>query len=558
MQQNCKQCAVTFDSTDSDLQFYDKVSPVFGDKKYLIPPPTHCPDCREQRRLAQRNERKLHKDVCALCGNSIISSLPPDSPYTVYCIPCWWSDKWDAFSYGRDFDFSRPFFEQFHDLQRDVPKACVLQLNNENCDYNQLIAYSKNAYMCPGSYFVEDCMYVRKSQYCRDCVNSNALNKCELVADSTNCDGCFSSHHLISCRNCSSSSYLSDCTSLKDCFMCSGIQNKQYCFKNKQLDKAVYEKTLEQYAKVSPDALMKEFQAFNQTIVKRAQIQLNSEHSTGDYLYNCHNALNCSDCFNIEDSKYVLESEGVKDSMDISMHDKDIVLCYEMTTAGEKNYLTKFCYCTVASPQSMYLTSCFYLSDGFGCDSIHGKHQYCILNKQYTKQEYEALVPRIVEHMQKTGEWGEFFPIETSLFAYNQTIAQDHYPTTKEKAVAKGWQWRDEKNETLQVEKVIPAAQLPSTIDDIPDDILNWAIQCEATGKPYRIIKQELAFYRKMKLPIPRLHPDERHRRLVALRNPRKLWQRQCADCGTEIHTTYAPDRPETVYCEACYLKAIY
>ena len=109
-----------------------------------------------------------------------------------------------------------------------------------------------------------------------------------------------------------------------------------------------------------------------------------------------------------------------------------------------------------------------------------------------------------------------------------------------------------------KVDKVIPAEKLPDSIDDIPDDILNWAIKCEATGRPFRIIKQELEFYRKMKLPIPHFHPDERHRRRMALRNPRKLWRRPCGKCGKEMETTYAPERPEIVYCESCYLQEVY
>ena len=27
----------------------------------------------------------------------------------------------------------------------------------------------------------------------------------------------------------------------------------------------------------------------------------------------------------------------------------------------------------------------------------------------------------------------------------------------------------------------------------------------------------------------------------------------KCAKCGKEIKTSYAPDRPETVYCKQCY-----
>ncbi len=43
------------------------------------------------------------------------------------------------------------------------------------------------------------------------------------------------------------------------------------------------------------------------------------------------------------------------------------------------------------------LTGC---QNCFGCISLRNA-SYCILNKQYTKEEYEALVPQIIEHMSK-------------------------------------------------------------------------------------------------------------------------------------------------------------
>jgi hypothetical protein len=81
------------------------------------------------------------------------------------------------------------------------------------------------------------------------------------------------------------------------------------------------------------------------------------------------------------------------------------------------------------------------------------------------------------------------------------------------------------------VDKVIPASKLPINLTDVPDDILNWAIECEITGRPFRIIKQELEFYRKYGLPIPRRHPDQRHLDRMKLRNPRKLYDRECMKC---------------------------
>ena len=107
------------------------------------------------------------------------------------------------------------------------------------------------------------------------------------------------------------------------------------------------------------------------------------------------------------------------------------------------------------------------------------------------------------------------------------------------------------------MKKIIPADKLPDDISKIPDDILNWAIECEVTKKPFRIIKQELDFYRKHHLPIPKRHPDQRHLDRMALRNPRKLFERKCDKCHKEMITTYAPERKEIVYCEACYNKEV-
>jgi hypothetical protein len=109
-----------------------------------------------------------------------------------------------------------------------------------------------------------------------------------------------------------------------------------------------------------------------------------------------------------------------------------------------------------------------------------------------------------------------------------------------------------------QVDKTLKAKELPGNITDVTDDILQQAIICEVSWKPFRIIKQELDFYRKYNLPLPHKHPDVRHIERFNLRNPRKLWDRKCDKCGVEMKTTYSPERPEIVYCEKCYNKEIY
>jgi hypothetical protein len=180
------------------------------------------------------------------------------------------------------------------------------------------------------------------------------------------------------------------------------------------------------------------------------------------------------------------------------------------------------------------------------------KHQYCILNKQYTKEEYEALVPKIIEHMRSTGEWGEFFPVTLSDYGYNQSIAAEFFPLTEEEVRSRGWHWHQEPTPP-------PAAThaLPDDIADVTDDICDAVLTCKESGKQYKIVKQELAFYRNMGVPVPELSPDQRHKNRMKLRRPWKLWDRNCMNCQKAIKTPYEPGKPEIIYCEECYLQSV-
>jgi hypothetical protein len=113
----CPQCASSFEITNVDIEFYKKVSPVFGSQKYLIPPPT---------RMAFRNERKLYKRKCSATGADIVSLYHPESKYTIYDPKYWWSDKWSPMDYGRDIDLSKSFFEQYAELAISIPRSALI------------------------------------------------------------------------------------------------------------------------------------------------------------------------------------------------------------------------------------------------------------------------------------------------------------------------------------------------------------------------------------------------------------------------------------------------
>jgi len=173
----CKQCKSNFDFTKEDEQFLQKVSPEFDGKKYQIPQPKLCPDCRQQRRLSWRNERNLYPRTCDLCKKKTLSIYREDNPFPVYCIDCWWSDKWDPKKYGRDFDFNRPFFEQFKELYDQVPRMMVQQSQNENSEYTANVSHLKNCsclfpdYALNAAIIIEP-FFVKKENFMKE----NAIN----------------------------------------------------------------------------------------------------------------------------------------------------------------------------------------------------------------------------------------------------------------------------------------------------------------------------------------------------------------------------------------------
>lgn len=172
--------------------------------------------------------------------------------------------------------------------------------------------------------------------------------------------------------------------------------------------------------------------------------------------------------------------------------------------------------------------------------------------------------------------YGEFFSPELSPYGYNETAAQDYYPLTKSEATQQGFQWSEYES---QIKYEFSDYIIPDDISDVGDGILQKVLKCEVSGKPYKITPQELQFYRRMGIPLPRCAPLQRHKDRIARLLPRRLYSRVCQcsgeqsengvyhntathqhgkeKCGNTFETPYAPHRPEIVYCEQCYQQEI-
>ncbi|MFA6006827.1 MAG: hypothetical protein WC764_03855, partial [Candidatus Paceibacterota bacterium] len=300
---------------------------------------------------------------------------------------------------------------------------------------------------------------------------------------------------------------------------------------------------------------------------------LKNSDCAGEYIYESKNVRDSYRVRGAEDCRFVqnLILGPSKDCYDHLGWGDGAELVYYCQQVGSGAYNVRFCNsCFLQCRDMQYSIACISSNNLFGCISLR-KKEYCILNKQYSKEEYEALMPKIIEHMNampyvdaqgRTYKYGDFFPLDMAPCAYNETLAQEFFPITKEAAEAMGSRWADTTSREYKI--TVPAKDMPDNIKDVSDAILQETIGCEHAGNcldgcsvAFRIIPKELEFYRSVGIPLPRMCFRCRHMSRVALRNQPGLYERTCAKCGKPISTPYAPDRPEIVYCETCYQQEV-
>jgi len=573
----CQNCKQNFVIEPEDFLFYEKIK---------VPTPSFCPSCRYQRRLANRNEWSFYKRKCSLCGKEMVSIYNPDYPGPVYCQTCFWSDNWDRYAYGREFDFSRPFFEQFQELRLSVPHVAMANWLSVNSEYTNQCLENKNCYMCVSCSFNENCLYGYWTQKSRECVDCYEVEQCELLYECLNCFGCSRSAYLQDCADCLGSFFLKDCWGCTSCFGSYGLRNKSYYWKNEPLSKEEYEKRFSEFV-FSRDNIKKEREALKtlgEKFPHKYYHGRNNINSSGDYISDAKEAKNVFNAKYTEFLRHCQDTWWSKDSMDSTEVFSELGYELEGVDARSCIAMTK----TVSTYDSYYSELCTSSHDIFGCVGLK-MAEYAILNRSYEKEECHKLVEKIIAHMKETGEWGEFFPARMSLFAYNETVAQDYFPLQKEEAIGQGLRWYERGNREYKVS--ISPEQVPQTIKEVDSSILQETIGCisQSEGNPrqkyancataFRITEMELELYHKVNIPIPQKCSPCRRRDRLELRNPRKLYNRpcQCAGkssenliyqntsehlhglnhCPNKFETTYAPERPEIVYCEACYQSEV-
>lgn len=579
----CQNCKKDFNIDIEDFNFYEKIK---------VPPPTFCPLCRAQRRFAFRNERKLFKVKDHFTSEDIFSTYPKESGRKIITREEWFGDDWDAMEYGKNYDFSKNFFKQLAELEKEVPMYNFNVIRMINSPYAFNATGLKNCYLIVNANYSEDCMYGNAIDSCKDCVDNSHINQSERCYECFWLRHCYQCYFTIMSADSTNLWFCRDCLGCNNCFGCANLRQSSYCIFNKQYAKEEYENEIK---KMNLDSIWgikeakEKARSFWKTQITRHQQGVKNLNSTGSYV---------TDCKNVNDSFLIREGENMrycqylqvpknKDNYDATNWGEYIELCYETMECGENSYNNKFSRnCWPACRNNEYCVHLFSSSDCFACVGLK-KKQYCILNKQYDKDEYFEMVEKIKKHMDEMPyidsqgiiyKYGEFFPMEFSPFGYNNSLVIQHFTLSKEEAIRKNYGWIETPRGEYEITK--QALELPESIRDVNSQITKEVIECENCKNPYRILENELMFLKKEKLPIPRMCSECRHERRIDDRLKIHLYERSCMctgekditesyentvkhshgnkPCGENFKTGYKPEGLEIVYCEKCYQQEVY
>lgn len=555
----CSLSWVQFPIFQSDLDFYKKISPVFDGVRYDIPTPAMCPEERSRRRLLFRNEKSLYIRKCDATWETIISIYSPDSKVVVYDQKFWRSDQWSALEYALEIDPDKTFSEQFKQLWLSTPMPNVYNTNGENSDYCNHVGDMKNCYLVSASRYCEDCMYGSKLWNCKDCYDILECFKSDRCKDCIWCEWCHTVMWSYVSTNCRDSYYLFWCTNCTSCIWCRNLTNQEYyIFNEKYTPEAYIEMKMELLDK-GHDFIYTQRESFKHERILSEGNYKNCERSYGDRLTNWKNLIHCYHLIDAENCKYCENgADELSDIMDAFWLWIRSSLNYEIVDVWVDSYKTCFGMIVHSCQHTYYAINCHNSSYVFGCIWLRNK-QYCIFNKQYTKEQYEIHLPKLIKKMNKNWERWEFFHPSLSPFAYNETVAQDSFPLNKDISSKIWYAWQDKNydpNIPNDVE-VIQWINLPD-ISIVKDSIVKKIILCEISWRPFRILKKELEIHRYFSLPLPIYHPDIRHKLRIEKTPKRVLHNRVCDKTNKDIISVYPQTVKHKVYSETAYQQEIF
>ena len=515
-----------------------------------LPLPDLSPEERYRRLLAFHNAKHLFWRKCDRSGERIFSVLGPHAPFPVLKAEHYRSAGWSPLSMGIPFDPRRLFFEQLLELWRNVPRPSVVSERVIQGPVVHDVTGSDECFLVFDSYDVEQCSYSSELRTCSRCIDCLNIEHCTFCYECIDCFECSSLRFSRHATRCADSWFLFNCRDCTHCFGCTNLQGRQFCFFNEQLGEVDYRKRVADlgvHARPMLELARNRMQGMIDQVTLPHLIGDAPPGVSGNYLrltensvgsFECSFSTELLRCHNVHYAERCLDGYWGYDISDSAQfvacgrHASRLLNCVECW--NDVHDLSYSAYCE----QSANL---------FGCVGLRGK-EYCIMNVQFSKEDYERQRAEIERHLRKRHLWGQFFPPNYSSYPYNRSAADERMPLAKVPAKLMGFPWDDDDkpigpSELLGTGDVPPAelfAEVPHTAAELDNaDLRATTFICELSGAPFQLTRSELALYRQLEVPPPTRSFEQRHRERVSALAPHRLSRKLCAESGNRVETSF-------------------
>ena len=420
-----------------------------------------------------------------------------------------------------DYDPNKTFFDNYLALFQSTPFSALYNYGGaENSDYAFSVYNSKNCYLSFS--IIADCENIFYSfaakEWCKNIFNS--------VQVGDHSENIYQSANVFKSLNIFFSKYIENCYSIRcsnnliscqECLLCSGLENKSYCIENKQYSKEEYFIKKEEI--ISDKNMMRDvYAAMTQPWINHGSS--NVQHC--DFAINSEDIENGKFCNYIKSAKNILVVSSPRENRNFynvfeagAMGNKDFYNAINAGVGSEKIYNCEWIVTCSNCYYSRFLEHCSFC---LWCIGLKNK-SYCILNKQYSKEERYAKADEIFTQMEKDWQLWEFFPATMNPFYFNDTAAYLIDNSFTKEEVTKLWYlWRDEpiKVDIPEGAVTVRSSELSSYELRVTgaDGKKEWKLDetvckrviIDENGDAYRIIPMELEFLQKHGLPLPRKH----------------------------------------------------
>ena len=535
--------------TEKDIEMF---------RHFNVPPLKVHPETYLKQMMALHTGYSWWWNTDMATGKPIITNIHPHTEFKVMNDEAWYQE--DFTKDHLEINLNKSFFDQLYTLATTVPISA--QKNFEK-PHNSIARHSfgdKDSYFVEGSisnkllfgsgaFHVEDSMEVTYSQNITQSYNvshCSNLNRCIVARES---------------RDCISSSFIFDCRDCEFSFMSSNKRHRKYLFYNEQLTEQEWKARMSEMDLSDFDVFQNYESDFAKLMSKEAiwpeNFNEKCENVNGEYLNNCVNAERAWFSDGAKNIRWALWDNFTSDDNAVGIDPGSTHGYGNPASVNSSN--CRFCYFATRSQNCEY---CFEVYDSehcFGCVGLRRK-KFCIFNKPYTEEEYWEKLDALKCTMLDRGEYGDLFPQHFALTPFQHTPFQAVFEGTPEIKKQLGVRDFDASFDGAygdwQGKEMREIDEMPKKIDKVGDEWIGRPIMDRSINRPFAVLAPELAFYRKMRLPLRRGHFVPRIEAMLFSLSMFEQIHVSCAKCGTLMTASKNTAYPERkIYCRACYLQ---